>query len=216
MRKGFTLVELTVATAVVGVLIVLMMTFLTDKLVDNAIKNARSNLQHETRLTLDVINRDIKHSANVDELNRWPDAYAPAPGDDYSWTSDNDTLVLAHPAQDDTQNFVYEDPLTYITYKNDYVYFLDGTTLYKRILAAPVANNRATTTCPPGTAGCPADIVLARNVTDFTLSYYDGNDQAVAPGDARSVGVTLKVLENVFNRPVEVEYSIIRTVFRNE
>src|SRR5688572_27753054 len=127
---GFTLAELVVATAVISVLILLMMNFVAGRIADNARKNAISDLQLQTQLTLDIINRDIKHSAAVQDQNRWEDNYSPtSPGDNYGWSSDGDTLIIAHPAADDNNNILYEDPQTYISYKDDFIYFVNGTTL---------------------------------------------------------------------------------------
>ncbi len=220
MKKsaGVTLIELVVATAVIGLLTILVMSFLVDKITTNAIDSARSDLQLQTQLTLDLLNRDIKLAANVDGQNRWADTNSPnSPTDNYSWASDADTLILASPAQDDNQNILYEDPQVYVSYKNDLIYFWDGAsrTLYKRILAAPITGNKDETTCPNSQQGCPHDIKLAENVDSFSLNYYDGDDNSVTPSDARSVRVTLSVSRTVFGRDLNVSQSI-RAVFRNE
>src|SRR5687767_12830067 len=100
-QAGLTLVELMVATAIISLLVILMMNFVAGRIADNARKNAVSDLQLQTQLTLDIINRDIKHSANVDDVNRWGDNYSPAsPGNNYGWSSDADTLMIAKPATD--------------------------------------------------------------------------------------------------------------------
>lgn len=215
-RGGFSLVELTIATAVVSVLTILVMSFLVNKFVQNARDNARADLQLQTQLTLDLINRDLKHAANVDDLNRWADTYAPgAPADQFSWQSDADTLVLAVPAQESDDDILYEDPQVYISYKDNYIYFISGGTLYKRILPAQAAGNGSQVTCPAGTAGCSPDPKLAAIIDNLTFTYYDAADNQVAPSNARSVKVSMRVIRQIFGKEIVIEESL-RTVFRNE
>ncbi|MEX0934255.1 MAG: type II secretion system protein [Candidatus Saccharimonadales bacterium] len=216
--SGITLVEIIVATAVTGILIAVIMSFFSDKMVANATASARSRLLMDAQLSLDVINRDIKHSARVDEINRWADAHAPdSPGDDFSWESNAEVLILASPAVDSNNNFIYQDSFAYITYKNNLIYFVENGNLYKRILAAEVEGNAVATTCPEGTSGCPTDTLLASNISDFSVLYYNANDEEVVPADenARSVRVNLSISDTVYSRKIEAEFSI-RSVFRNE
>lgn len=215
--RGVTLIELVVATAVISVLIVLTMDFLSEQIVQNSIKSARADLQLETQLTLDSINHDVKHSAGVDPQNRWEDDYAPgAPTDLFSWSSGSDTLILAKPATDSSNDILFEDPFTYVTYKDNVIYYLDGQSrLRKRILAAPVPGNSQNTTCPDEASGCAVDPVLASNVTQFLVEYFDGNDNPVVADNARSVQITLAMSTIKYNRNISGQSSI-RTVFRND
>lgn len=215
-NRGVTLIELVVSTAVLSLLIILTMTFLVNKYVENAVTNARSDLQLQTQLTLDLLNRDLKYAANVDEENRWADENAPSsPTDNFSWESDADTLILATPAVDDDNNVLYEDPNAYVSYKDNFIYFLEEGKLFRRTIAAETANNANTTTCPDGVSGCPADSELAHIIDEFSLAYYDSNDQVVTAASARSVEITLRVHRSIFGRDVEIEQSI-RTVMRND
>lgn len=216
MNKGFTMVELVIATSAIAVMTLLMMNFVAIRIADNARKNAQSGLQLQTQLALDNINREIRTSANVDENNRWDDNYAPIAGSPLSWVSDEDTLILANPAIDTTNNVIFEDAQAYISAKDDVIYYLANNTLYRRTLAAPVANNRRQTTCPPDTNGCPSDdALLAANVQSFSVEYFDANDIQVPPSEARAVKVTLLVSKIVFGKTLDVEESV-RSVFRNE
>lgn len=215
--KGFTLIELVIATAIISILTLMMGNFVAGRIADNAVKNATAELQLQTQIALDSIGQDIKLSANIDSSNRWEDDYAPgAPADLFSWDSDSDTLILARPVIKTDNTVAFEDPQTYITYKDNVIYFLSKGTLYKRILASEVNDNKAQTTCPVGGNGCPADdALLADNVDVFSIVYYDANDNAVSAQNARSVEVTLRVSRQAFNETLEVEESI-RSVFRNE
>ncbi len=216
-RSGFTLIEAVIATAVVGLLAVLIMNFLTNTLVDSVYKGARRDLLDEAQLTLDEMNQDIRFASNVDEQNRWPDDNAPgAPSDLYSWESDDNTVILASPTVDSNNEFIYQDPFAYITNKNNLIYFVENGTLYRRTLAADVSGNSAETTCPPGNASdCPEDSKLAEGVTNFHIDYFNANDQAVSPSEARSIRVSLRLQREKYGRTLSVGYEI-RSVFRNE
>lgn len=214
--NGVTLIELVVATAIVSIVAVLTINFLVDKVIDNQIQSARSDMLGEAQQALDTMGSDVRHSANVDDENRWPDDHSPgAPGDLYSWQSDSDTLVLARPAEDSNGDFIYQDPFAYITHKDNLVYFVDDSTLYRRTISADVADNSETNSCPPGTASCRSDSTLANNITGYTLDYYDAQDTSVPPDQARSVQVTITLARRVYNRELDVTYQT-RWVFRNE
>ncbi|PSO43693.1 hypothetical protein BRC20_00530, partial [Candidatus Saccharibacteria bacterium QS_8_54_8] len=109
-RGGFTLLEVLIATAVVSLLAVLVIGFLTDTFVNRVYKTAESDMLAEAQLALNRLEKDIRHASNVDEQNRWPDSNAPDDNDPYSWQSDEDTLILASPAVDSDNSFVYRDP----------------------------------------------------------------------------------------------------------
>lgn len=215
-NNGFTMIELVIASSVIAVMTLLMMNFVANRIADNARKNAQSELQLQTQLALDNINREIRTSANVDGNNRWDDTYAPIVGSPLSWASDADTLILANPTIDTSNNVIFDDAQAYISSKDDIIYYLANNTLYRRTLAAPVANNKRQTTCPPNTNGCPGDdALLAANVQNFSVEYFDANDIQVIPSEARAVKVTLRVSKDVFGKTLDVEESI-RSVFRNE
>ncbi|MDQ3123951.1 MAG: prepilin-type N-terminal cleavage/methylation domain-containing protein [bacterium] len=218
-QSGFTIIEMLVASAVTGMMLIMVMTFLVNTLVNNSLTEARSDLLRQAQLSLDLIGRDIRLSANVDDTNRWPDTNSPnavATGG-YGWISDNNTLVLAIAAEDNARNVLFEDSLNYITHKNNVVYFLENATLYKRTLVGDNPDNSSTTSCPAATATalCPADRELIKGVTNFTVQYIDGNDVEVDPSLARSVVASLSLQVTRYGRPVTADYEI-RMVFRNE
>lgn len=214
-NRGLTIIELITATAITTILIVIVMNFLTNQMAENARQNARSELLLEAQTSLDVINSDIKHSARVDDTNRWEDPYAPDTSDPYSWQPTDEVLILAAPAKDESNDFIYDDPFAYITHKDNYIYFVEDGTLYRRILAGDDENNAATSSCPPGTEDCSDDMTLINNVTDFHVDYLDSYDQEVTPDEARSVRVSISVVDEVYNRDITAEHSV-RSVFRNE
>lgn len=224
MRKlnqhGYTLIELLVATVVTSILLLGIMTFLVNTMVNNSVRNARADLLREAQLSLDVMTKDIRLSANVDENNRWEDQYSPnaSTTNGLGWESDADTLILATAAEDDDGNILFQDETHYITEKNNIIYYLEDDTLYKRTLAAEVDGNSSRNTCPEAeaTEDCPADRLAVTDVSELTFRYFDASNQEVSnPVDARSVEVTLSLQRRKFGRDIDVTYTT-RTVFRNE
>lgn len=216
-QRGFTLIEVMVATVVAGMLIVLVMTFLVNSVAKNATETARADMFREAQLTLDNIGREIRLSATADEQNRWEDDNAPgAPANKLSWESDGDTLVLATAAMDASQNILFADPLHYVSSKNNNIYFVEHNTLYKRVLADPATENAAETTCPadPNDA-CPDDRELVRNVAGLSVKYFDNENQEVPPATARSVELTINLETVKYGKTLRADFTT-RTVFRNE
>lgn len=217
--KGFTIVELLVSIVLASFALIGISTFVTNTLVNNAVATARSDTLREVQLALDIIARDMRLSANVDVINRWEDPNSPdaVATNNYGWSSGAGTLILAKAALDQDGDVLFQDATNYLTYKDNNVYFVENGTLYRRVLAATVANNRATTTCPLAavSVSCPADSKLIDGVTGFNLTYLDNQDAEVAAGQARSVEVSLSVSKQAFGRTILTNYST-RTVFRNE
>ncbi len=215
-QQGLTLIEITTATAIAGLLIIIIMTFAVNSFAQISIDSARSDLLREAEIGLDTATRDIRLSSGADDNNRIPDEHAPG-SNDFGWASDNSNLVLAAAAQDQNHKILFEDPLHYTSWKNNVIYFVQNGTLYRRSLAADVPNNKAPTTCPASaaTSSCPADAVLVNNVASFTVKYIDGNGDEVDPTDARSVELTLHLQATKYGQDIRADYTT-RTVFRNE
>lgn len=216
-QKGFTLVETIIALTVASALMFVVISFMTNSIVQYAVANSRSNLLNEAQIALDIIGNDIRLSANADANNRWPDDNSPSQPDDFSWSSDNSTLILATAAEDTDRNIIFADASLYISEKNNNIYFVNNGTLYKRTLAAPVTGNTAVTSCPQSTASpsCPADKTLINNVTGFSVTYFNEQNQEVIPTEARSIELTLQLQKNEYNRPISTAYTT-RMVFRND
>lgn len=217
-QRGFTLVEVLTTLLVAGIVITILMTFAMTSLVQYAIAETRAGLLGEMQLSLDIANNDIRLSASADENNRYPDSNAPgAPTNLYSWQSNSNTLVLAKAAADTGGNIMFDDPLNYISVKDNVIYFVANGTLYKRVIAAPVDNNNAVTTCPPAsaTSSCPADRRLLDNVTNFSVRYLDSQNNEVTPPNARSIELSATTSQEKYGRDVSVSYTT-RMVFRND
>lgn len=216
-ESGMTIVELTVAMVISGLVVAAVLGFMTSNISTSAVETARADLLSEAHIGLDRTANDIRLSTSADDNNRWQDNHAPgAPSDTFSWQSDSDTLILATSAEDTSGNILFEDALDYITVKNNIIYFVDDGVLYKRVLAASVTGNKAKTTCPAAAAStsCPADTVVLQNVTSFSVKYFNGQNQEVAPTDARSIELNVKLSKTRFGRPITADYTT-RMVFRN-
>lgn len=218
-NKGFTLIEIIVATMVSTLLLIGILTFLTATLVNNSVRQARADLLREAQLALDTITRETRLSANVDETNRIEDPNSPnaEEQDGLGWVSDSDTLVLATAVEDNNRNIIFQDATHYITEKNNNIFYLDNGNLYRRRIAADIDGNSEKTSCPPdaATGGCPADVRLVQNVNSFEINYYNAMDEEVDPSEARSIELTLSLRAVKYGREVNVQYNT-RTVFRNE
>lgn len=214
---GFTLVELLTVIVIAVLLSGVIMGFVADQLRSSTIETARQQLLSDAQLGLDYAAKDIRLSANADANNRWPDTYAPDSGDQYSWTSDGSTLILATAAQDSSGNIIFTDPSKYITAKDNHLYFVQNGTLYRRILASTAAGNAATTTCPADSASstCPADKILLDNVSSFSVTYIDAAGNTVTPTNARSIILSVTLNVRKYGEDIAASYSE-QMVFRND
>lgn len=217
ISAGFTLPELLIAMIVAVFMSGVIIAFMDNGLRANVIAQSQQQLLTDAQLGLDYAARDIRLSANADDANRWPDANAPNPADQYSWASNSSTLILATAAQDSSGNILFDDPSKYITAKDNHIYFVSNGTLYRRILASTTSGNAAVTTCPAATASssCPVDKAVLQNVSNFTVTYIDGAGNQVTPSSARSIllGVTLDI--HKYNQDVTASYQE-QMVFRNK
>lgn len=214
-QGGYTLVELLVVMILIGILSIGIVAFFTSWAQIESLAQSRSDLLTNAENALDTITNDIKLSGSVDDNNRWADTYAPS--GQYGWTSGSQVLVLAKIATDSSNTVIYSDPSKYITQKDNEVYFLSGTTLYRRTLKSSSANDAAVTTCPAAdaSASCPADTVVATGVSNFTVTYYDASENIVVPSSARSVQLSITISSSTGGKPASATYST-RMVFRND
>jgi len=216
-NSGFTIVELLIAITVSVVLMIAVMGFMANEIDTSTVQSAKANLLSQAENGLNRVNTDIRLSSNADTNNRWPDNYAPVAGDTYSWASNATTLILATAAQDSHGNILWQDSAEYIPYKNNLIYFVQNGTLYKRTLAAQVTGNAVTNSCPAkyATATCPADEIILSNVSSFSVSYLDGNGNAVIPTNSRSVVLQVSLASTSFGQPVKATYTT-QMVYRDD
>lgn len=216
-QAGFTLVELIVTLIVMTIVSLALANFIANWLQAATLAQARSNLLNNAETALDTINSDIRLSGDADTNNRWPDQYAPnAPTDELSWQSGSQILILAKVATDKNNNVIFSDPSKYITEKDNEIYYLSGNTLYRRTLASANSDDSAQTTCPlpQASSSCPADKIIATNVKDFSVEYYDADENEVTPTNARAIQLSITLASTQDGHEISASYNT-RMVFRN-
>lgn len=215
VEGGFTLVEVLITLTVVGLLLGIVANFSINALRQSSVESARAESLGQSHIAMDRIINDIRLSAGAEENNRWSDANNV--NGEFAWQSGAGTLVLATAAVDSANNVIFADPSKYISEKNNIIYFVRDSVLYKRVLASPVANNSAQTTCPANLASatCPADRALLNNVTGFTVEYLNADEVTVLPADARAIELRVQTAITKFSQDIVSDYTT-RAVFRND
>jgi len=190
--------------------------FIITWLAASTLAQARTDLLTNAENALDTITEDIRLSGSADQNNRWPDVNGPG-GNQFGWTSNSSTLVLARVSENSAGNIIFSDASQYITQKYDEIYYLSNGTLYRRTIKSTDTNDSAVTTCPPAsaTASCPADKTIATNVSNFSVAYYDADLNTVTATDARAVQLSITMSKKVNGKDVSASYNT-RMVFRNE
>lgn len=213
-QNGFTLVELTIVMIIMGIMSLTLAAFISNWLQTSGLDSTRTILLTNAQTALDTITNDIMLSGNVDQTNRWPDPNGP--GGQFGWQSNSQTLILAKVATTSNGSPIFLDSADYITQKDDVIYYLSGTTLYRRTLASNSANDSAITTCPPDDASstCPADTTIATGVTNWSVAYYGSSGALVSPSNATSIQLSITITGSFENQTISASYST-RMVFRN-
>jgi prepilin-type N-terminal cleavage/methylation domain-containing protein len=214
-ERGFTLVELTVSLLITTILSTVFLTVFMNFMV---IVNRNSKLVDmtvESQNLLRVMVEELRYGAGVRQTSTIADTNAPAGG----WNTSNAAFVIitAVPAVDANNEHII-NPDTGSPYMNEFVYYKQGITLYKRTLAHPDATGNITrTSCPAAsaTAGCPADKELIHYVNNMVFTLYDqDNGITTSPLLARSIKIDLTLQQNTLGGPLNLSNSI-RVTLRN-
>ncbi|HEY4160518.1 MAG TPA: prepilin-type N-terminal cleavage/methylation domain-containing protein [Candidatus Saccharimonadales bacterium] len=216
-ESGLTIIELSIALTITAILTTIVVGYSVDNLEQSTIQNTKYQLLSNAETGLDTIAGDIRVASAADDNNRYQDPYAPgAPSNELSWASGSSTLILAIAATDQNRDIIFDDAHDYDSAKNNVIYYLSGTTVYRRVLADAVAGNAAVTTCPAAhtTSTCPADGDILDNVKSFSVQYYDNQNQQVTPSNARSIQLSVTLSINKYNQNITTSYTT-RMVFRN-
>lgn len=221
-QRGYTLLELLVATTIIGILAITVSGFYVNRLVDYARNDTLIILQSNTKQALEGVGRDIKSARTIESANQWPDSNGPG-GNAYGWSSNTgspSTLVLSVPALDSSGALIYADSSHSALQTNDVIYFVDGVKklLYRRVIANPVAGNAARSTCPPAFASpsCPPDGQVIEDIANMVIAYYDTNNNPTATvANVYSLDTTLTQSRPKFGRTYTNSLST-RTSLRNK
>jgi prepilin-type N-terminal cleavage/methylation domain-containing protein len=214
-QKGFTIPELIIAVTLIGIISVSLIAVFSNYLViitrNNTLVDMTVNSQNLLRSTVE----ELRYGAGVRQTNSISDPNGPGGG----WNTSNASfvIIIAVPATNSSNDYII-DTATGQPYNNEFVYFKEGTTLYKRTLAHPGAiGNKLVSSCPESTAGstCPVDRKLADNVKDMDFTLYD-QDNALTTNTllARSVRIDLELEKDTFGEPQQLNNSI-RVTLRN-
>jgi prepilin-type N-terminal cleavage/methylation domain-containing protein len=214
-QSGFTLVEVTVAVAVMAIIAVTFIGVVAHYFVVISRNNALSEMTLTSQNLLRTTVENIRYGDGVRQTNQITDPYSPTGG----WNTNNSSfvIIIAVPALNSSKQYII-DPSTGSPYMNELVYYKSGSTLMERILANPSATgNRMHTSCPPAsaTSSCAADPQLAEYVNTMAFTLYDQNDaQTTTATAARSVKINLSMQRNAPGNPITVSNEI-RVTLRN-
>jgi prepilin-type N-terminal cleavage/methylation domain-containing protein len=195
-QNGFTLIELIIVSALIGVIAVVISQFYSNRLTDYAREFTTTELESNTKQALETMQLDIKSAQYVEANNNLSDAYNTG-----GWTTGISVLVLQVPALDSSGNPIWIDGYHTSLWSNEIVYFVSGNVLYRRLLANSNApGDTAVSTCPAGTGGgCPVDGKVIENVASMQLQYFDDNNATTTlPNLVHTIGVTLTQSQSTF------------------
>ena len=214
-RDGFTMVELMVsigiATVLASVLFAITFTYYADVL------RARSTalLATESQQVLRSLVEDIRLADAIGSTNTISDANGPTGG--WATNDPSDILIIQTPAINSNRDILY-DPDLGVPYSNEYIYFKNGTTIYRRVLKNPTpTDNTAVTTCPAAsaTSACPADKLLSANINNLSFTFYDEDGNTTANATlAESVLLTVNLSKKSFGKNITFTNSV-RVALRN-
>lgn len=213
--KGFTLVELNLSMTILAIMGASFITIFTTFITSTNRTNNTIEMTNNSQNLLRTLVEELRNGAGVRQINTIADANAPAGG----WNTGNTNFVIitAVPALTSSRDYIV-DAGTGKPYLNEYVYYKQGSLLYKRTLAHPDAiGNQSKTSCPPASAtlSCPADRKLVEDLKSIVFSLYDQDNLTTAnPLLARSVKINLTLERKTFGKPLLFDNSI-RTTLRN-
>lgn len=213
--RGFTIVELNITILLLALMGITLLSIFGSFIVNSTRTNYMIEMTNDSQNLLRVMVEELRYGAGVRQTNTIDDANAPGGG----WNTDdtNFVIITAVPALDTGNDYII-DVATGEPYMNEFVYYRQGSFLYKRTLANPDAlGNRFKTSCPPASAttACPADRKLIETINAMTFTLYDqDNALTTDPLLARSVKIDLTLAKNTFGTPVTFDNSI-RTTLRN-
>lgn len=214
-QRGFTMPELTVSIALIGIILVSVLAIITNYLVLITRNENLVNMTVDSQNLLRASVEELRYGAGVRQTNTITDANQPS-----GWNTSNAAfvIIIAVPALDADRNYI-TDNATGEPYNNELVYFKQDKILYKRTLANPSATgNSLTTSCPEASASasCPADRVLNENTEDMVFTLYDQDDAVTNDALlARSVKIDLMLERDTFGQAISFDNSI-RITLRNQ
>lgn len=228
-EQGFTLVEVLIMAPIMILTIVFLMSFLFSQYGQLTQQGAQINLQTEAQVVTFSMEDDVFFAnAFVQNLNDGlSDTYQPSGGWKYNTTPQ--TLIISDPAVTKNHRDANRQPVYINTLGcdasvldqnsplyNNIIYFVSGTTLYKRTVSAPSTMSTCGTsfqkqTCPASnaTTACPADKILTDKVESFSITYLDSNNVTVTdPELANRLKVVLNLKDKAYGEDIRSSSTI--------
>jgi prepilin-type N-terminal cleavage/methylation domain-containing protein len=215
-QRGFTITELVVSVTIAGILATILFTATFYYYVNADQSETTTNMALESQTILTQLTEDIRLADSIASTNSISDPNGPGGG----WTTSDpsNVLIIESPAVTSSRDIVYDTNTGY-PYRNEYIYFMGGTNMYKRVLANTNASgNTAKTTCPTSSVSptCPADRIFSTNVSNLTFTFYDSSDTTTAnAATARSVVLTVNMAKKSYSKNITLSNST-RVTLRNQ
>lgn len=212
-QKGYTVAELLIAISVSVMAVIALSNMVITMYRQLQISRVSSELNNESQLLLRTVVEDTRLAGGLLTSNSIVDPYAPGGG--WATNDPSNVLIIASPAVDSSANVIY-DSNTNFPYKNEIIYFGEGSKLKRRILKNENAvNNIAVTTCPVANNTCKEDREFSSNLKDISFTFYDENDLTTANAtNARSVNFTVTLEKKVSGKLISIT-NTMRTTLRN-
>lgn len=214
-QSGFTMVELTISALVAAIVSTTLLT-VTIVFYGNIVRSdIRSRQVVDSQIILRNITDELRLAASVLVSNDITDTNEPTGG----WQTSNSSaiLIVSIPAIDTTGNFIY-DASAGEYFQNEIIYFNDGETMFRRILANPSApGNVASTTCPESSPGdCSTlDRIITENYQSMDFVFYDQDNAEITDATlARSVTVNINLSRSAYGESVNTS-NRVRATLRN-
>lgn len=143
MKKAFTMIELTIAIALLGTIMVAVFAIFTTATKNYRVQSQKSFLQKELNFTADALANELKLAHNVTQNTQ-------------SFVLSSTTLILSLPAADENGNFIYNGD---IQEYDTLIYSKEGTNLRKVLIPSATS------------ARAPKDFTVLTNVNDVNFNY---------------------------------------------
>lgn len=215
-QLGFTITELIVAITVSTIMVGVLYTVTFDYYAATIKAEVTTDMALESHSLLTQLTEDIRLANGIGETNAITDANSPPGG--WETNDPSNVLIIRSPAIDINRDLIYDESSGY-PYANEFIYFTDNTSMYKRLLKNESAvGNILVTTCPEALSSptCPADRLLTDKLANLTFTFYDANDNLTTDSSlARSVELTVNMAKIVYGELLQLNNST-RVTLRNQ
>lgn len=157
-KKGLTLVELLIAMALLVVIMSAVSSIFATALRNYQVQVVQNTLQRDLNVVLDDISRSVKDAVEI------PTSYEAPNGEVFIRTPNSSTLVLALPAIDENQQFIYNQAGRV---EKDYLIFqLIESELHKKIFAYEMSSR-----FPQNNS----DKIVLEDISQLSFNYFNNS-----------------------------------------